>query len=308
MTEAEARALASAAAQGETIELKWNANSRYSSGSIRYEAARGFVGNFTEQNVWSEDGLIRFLQGLPPEAAPGLAALVAAAEASDTPIPVGRPHRTLCDIEMRVYDYDELGVDTKVLPAGGIFQPWAPSAHKRGKEVPITIGDQATEFGWGKQLWKAHFIRWDDFVSRCQAIEPEGDNPGQNVAQVNFVCPACRAPKLAIVASLELPSDSRSDEISAQVIECGGCGMVGAAAYEESRRGSLDSEHWTHVGFRLQPERAVALLDLIRSCPTPASHSCTCQAHQEIGRVVDHRWIGLQPWNATDPFELQRAK
>jgi hypothetical protein len=90
--------------------------------------------------------------------------------AADTPIPVGRPHRTLCDIEMLVYDYERVTYQTVVLPAGQIFQPWEPH-HWRGEEVPITLGDQAKEFDWGVTSWDGHFLRWADFFCKCRLVE-----------------------------------------------------------------------------------------------------------------------------------------
>lgn len=123
----------------------------------------------------------------------------------------------------------------------------------------------------------------------------------------DFLCPDCRAATLAIVASLELPADSRSDEITVQAIACGKCGFAGAAAYEESRRGSLHSESWTHEGFRMPAERASALRELLLACPSPRNAECTCCAHRELGRAVNGRWAGLGAWSTTDRFALRQA-
>lgn len=95
----------------------------------------------------------------------------------DSFIPVGIPHRTLCDIEMLIYDYDAMGVKTEVLPVDSIFQPWEPEL-RRGREVPITIGDQAAEFDWAVSSFEGHFLKWDDFFSRCRMIEPESNDSG----------------------------------------------------------------------------------------------------------------------------------
>ena len=58
-----------------------------------------------------------------------------------------------------------------------------------------------------------------------------------------FVCPECHTSEsLRITRSLELPPDSRSDEITLQIIRCSSCRFAGVAVYEESRRGRLDDE------------------------------------------------------------------
>jgi hypothetical protein len=86
---------------------------------------------------------------------------------TDMPIAIGSRHQTLCDIEMLVYDYDSLPVKPAVLPAGSIFQPWEPLDHWRGNRVPITLGDSAKEFDWGVSASEGHFLRWDDFFTKC---------------------------------------------------------------------------------------------------------------------------------------------
>lgn len=70
----------------------------------------------------------------------------------------------------------------------------------------------------------------------------------------NFKCPECKHKTLRITQSLELGSDARSDERTIQAIECSGCGFKGIAIYEESRRGSFDSESWNHNGYKVSIE------------------------------------------------------
>lgn len=125
-------------------------------------------------------------------------------------------------------------------------------------------------------------------------------------AVTDYLCPDCGAGTLAIVTLIELPSDCRSDEITVQAIACATCGFAGAAVYEESRRGSLDAESWTHEGFRMPVERASALCELLLSCPSPRKQACACRAHRELGRVADDRWAGLDAWGITDQFPLRR--
>lgn len=121
-----------------------------------------------------------------------------------------------------------------------------------------------------------------------------------------YRCPRCGAAELRVSASLELGADSRSDEITVQVAACGACGLLAAAVYEESRRGSLDSEAWDYDGYRLPPERGAELLRLIQGCPRPRDVACTCPAHVRLG-VKDEtgRWAGLAGWEAGNPFPLR---
>ena len=80
-------------------------------------------------------------------------------------IPDGVVHRVLCTILVEVHVYDALGVRIVTLGKGRLFQPWQPLDHWRGKHVPITLGDDATQFDWGVTSWEGHF--WDDFFERC---------------------------------------------------------------------------------------------------------------------------------------------
>lgn len=123
-----------------------------------------------------------------------------------------------------------------------------------------------------------------------------------------FVCPGCGAAELRIEAALELGADSVSDEITVQVAACGFCGLTAAAVYEESRRGRLDSDCWSHHGYRLPPERATELLALIRSCPRPDDAHCGCPAHAALGvKNETGRWIGLNGWATGEDFPLRRS-
>lgn len=93
----------------------------------------------------------------------------------DQPIRIGRPHRTFRAVELLIYDYDELGVRTRVLPAGSVFQPWEPETHWRGVKVPVTLGDAATGFDWGATSAEGHFVSWHDFFTACGT----GDAPAR---------------------------------------------------------------------------------------------------------------------------------
>lgn len=121
-----------------------------------------------------------------------------------------------------------------------------------------------------------------------------------------FVCPECGAAGLRIVAALELDADSMSDEITVQAVACGACGLLAAAVYEESRRGSLDSDCWFHDGYLLPPGKAAELLALIRSCPRPSDTDCTCPAHAALGAQDETgRWVGLAGWASGERFPLR---
>jgi len=70
-----------------------------------------------------------------------------------------------------------------------------------------------------------------------------------------FRCPDCLSPNgLEVGAAIQLPPDSRSDEFYLQLVRCRQCGFRGAAVYEESRRGALDADDWSHTGYHLPVE------------------------------------------------------
>jgi hypothetical protein len=110
-----------------------------------------------------------------------------------------------------------------------------------------------------------------------------------------FACPECgTSSSLRITSSIELPPDSRSDEIALQIVACARCGFRAAAAYEESRRGSLDFEAVDHRGYRVSREALDSLIARIDACPEPSNRGCGCESHRELGRTDDGgRWCGL---------------
>jgi hypothetical protein len=112
---------------------------------------------------------------------------------------------------------------------------------------------------------------------------------------MSFICPECSGGFLEIVSSLELPPDSEWDEITLQVVECSDCGFAGAAVYEESRRGALDSEAWEHRGYRLEGKFLGLLVKEIAACPEPRNSGCQCAAHRKWNQIIDARgrWLGL---------------
>ena len=102
-----------------------------------------------------------------------------------------------------------------------------------------------------------------------------------------LVCPACSTPALAITASLELGADSSSDEVSVQALRCTHCDFTAAASYEESRRGSLDSERWSHCGARITADDYAKLVSSLMACPDPRRATCACNAHRWFAQLSD---------------------
>jgi hypothetical protein len=122
-----------------------------------------------------------------------------------------------------------------------------------------------------------------------------------------FRCPQCKSPgSLDIAASIELPPDSRSDEISLQVVACSDCQFRGLAVYEESRRGAIDSESWNHIGYWVSPDAVASVLKAIRSCPTPRNAKCKCPAHTSLGKKdVRGVWRGLLEMERSHTFSMR---
>jgi hypothetical protein len=125
-----------------------------------------------------------------------------------------------------------------------------------------------------------------------------------------FVCPECSsAGSLRITHSLELPPDSRSDEITLQIVRCVRCGFVGIAVYEESRRGSLDDESVDHTGYHASREDVLALQKAISACPAPRNARCRCATHRRLGhRGRSGRWDGLAETRLGAPFAMKRGR
>jgi hypothetical protein len=118
-------------------------------------------------------------------------------------------------------------------------------------------------------------------------------------------CPLCFHSTLKIADRIELPPDSRSDEIALQIVTCSQCGFAGIAVYEESRRGALDSESVDHVAYRISPADLQAIRAAIRKCPAPRDSRCGCASHQRLGRRDSSgRWNGLADVHLEGRFNL----
>jgi hypothetical protein len=123
-----------------------------------------------------------------------------------------------------------------------------------------------------------------------------------------FLCPECSSSQrsLEIKARIELPPDSRSDEITLQVVACSRCHFAGIAVYEESRRGALDDESFTHIGYRVSAKDLKKIRGMIQQCPQPDNWRCRCPTHQKLGtRDSSGRWNGLKEIPYEGEFELR---
>ena len=119
-------------------------------------------------------------------------------------------------------------------------------------------------------------------------------------------CGVCKkANVLQITRSLVLPPDSRSDDIIVQEVQCASCGFRGLAVYEESRRGGMDSESWSHTAYRVSADDLKAVTAAMRTCPSPKNSKCRCRAHRKLGRRDrNDRWEGLQSITLEDRFPI----
>lgn len=120
---------------------------------------------------------------------------------ADTAIPAGRPHLALRALELLVYDFDALGVRTRVLAAGARFIPWEPPPHWRGERVPITLGDAAPGFDWGRESAEGLFLAWQDFFTGTAPLDavartaapPRGERRLDPFAELDAIAARLRA-------------------------------------------------------------------------------------------------------------------
>ncbi len=122
-----------------------------------------------------------------------------------------------------------------------------------------------------------------------------------------FHCPECLSlGSLEITQAIELPPDSRSDEITLQVVRCQACSFCGLAVYEESRRGRLDAEDFLHTGYRVSEAMVDRIGKLISQCPEPGNPRCQCPVHIELGRAhTNGRWAGLHELAGEETFSMR---
>ncbi|KON32098.1 MAG: hypothetical protein AC479_07875 [miscellaneous Crenarchaeota group-6 archaeon AD8-1] len=121
-----------------------------------------------------------------------------------------------------------------------------------------------------------------------------------------FKCPICFGGTLQITSSIELPPDSRSDEIAVQILKCSKCGFAGLGVYEETRRGELDSESFYHRGYYTDDFTLASIEKMIGECPKPKKSCCKCSIHSSLAFVNKFgRWVWLEKIPHKETFELQ---
>jgi hypothetical protein len=82
--------------------------------------------------------------------------------------------------------------------------------------------------------------------------------------------------------------------VALQLVTCTQCGFSGAAVYEESRRGALDSEAWNHRGYRLSEHGLRTLREAMLACPAPRDSGCECATHRTLAaRDEAGGWPGV---------------
>ena len=122
-----------------------------------------------------------------------------------------------------------------------------------------------------------------------------------------FLCPQCNQSQLNITSKIELGPDTRSDEIMLQIVQCYKCDFSGIAVYEESRRGSLGSDSFTHYGYRVSSADLRALHELIKNCPDPRNRRCECFSHHTLNvKDISGRWGALADVHLNGRFEIER--
>jgi hypothetical protein len=108
------------------------------------------------------------------------------------------------------------------------------------------------------------------------------------------------------LSSLELPVDSRSDEISIQILDCPNCGFKGLGVYEESGRGSIDSDSFHHRGYVVDSSVLESLREKMLRCCQPGIPRCDCSAHEYFHRVDENgRWNFLKVIEIKSTFQIQ---
>jgi ferredoxin len=123
---------------------------------------------------------------------------------------------------------------------------------------------------------------------------------------MTFQCPKCQqTASLEIQLVLQLPPDHRSDDIVLQVLECSHCEFQSLAVYEESRRGSLETESWEHTGYIVKEEAVKIISEAIRACPNPFNKRCDCDTHLRFtNRERRRAWLGI---HAIEGLEIQET-
>jgi hypothetical protein len=123
---------------------------------------------------------------------------------------------------------------------------------------------------------------------------------------MSFQCPQCEQHfVLHVTDRIELPPDSRSDEISLQIVKCQTCGFSALAVFEESRRGALFPGTVNHTGYHVADAVLQQVSALLRACPDPRNPQCNCDSHRTLRiQNASGRWAWLDQVKLGEPFEL----
>ena len=126
------------------------------------------------------------------------------------------------------------------------------------------------------------------------------------VAEMAFKCPACNGGLLGIEMSMNLPP-VYDDEIQLQMVKCEACGFRGIAVYRESRRGSLKSNSFFHLGYEVSDKDLEFVRSGIQRCPAPRDRRCQCETHLAWGKLY---WGAPQASGMTvkREFRMELAK
>ncbi len=120
-----------------------------------------------------------------------------------------------------------------------------------------------------------------------------------------MVCPDCGDVGLGVDATLAVKPGWMWDEIDVQIIACRACAFRGVATYCESRRGSLDDEAVDHHGYRLPQPLLEVIERRIADCPNKRDETCTCIAHEHLGRSnAGGHFCGLDDAALRDRFVI----
>jgi hypothetical protein len=123
---------------------------------------------------------------------------------------------------------------------------------------------------------------------------------------MGLICPACSLDSLTITSKIELPPNERSDEVTLQLIECKKCGFQGVAVYEESRRGKIDSDTFSHRGYTVSSELLNKIKEMINHCPDQNNARCRCKTHRHfIDLYRAGNWDWLEEHRKNKSFEIR---
>jgi hypothetical protein len=170
------------------------------------------------------------------------------------------------------YEYDS--------PDGGGSGPPHMGSQPLGQVLLETSDD------WTPKPSRAPSGPREQEAAQASQQPPETKIPKDAEYYSTFLCPGCSEKTVRIETSIELGSDSRSDECSLQAVRCERCNLVGAAIYEESRRGAGESTN--HFGYKMDSADYEAFLQQLLECRNRGKAKCSCKAHEKFGLKDEH--------------------